>query len=72
MVYGGAVIGHLLDDDDINTTIAAKILGVFLQVETAEGQEADYETWFWSRWKCHGLGCKYWYQFCEWVLQSKW
>ena len=31
-------------------------------------------SWSWdylyrSRWQCHGWGCRYWYQSCEWVLQ---
>ena len=43
-VYGWAVIGPLLEDDDHNTIIAAKIIGSSIQVETAKGQEADHET----------------------------
>ena len=43
-VYGWAVISHLQEDDDLNTIIAAKILGIPIQVETAKGQEADHET----------------------------
>ena len=44
MDYGRAMIGHLLEDDDLNTMIAAKILGIPSQVDTSEGQEADHET----------------------------
>ena len=43
-VYGWAVIGHLLEDDDINTIIAAKTLGIPIQEEIAKGQDADHET----------------------------
>ena len=39
-----AVIGPLLEDDDLSTIIAAKIIGIPIQVETAKGQEADHET----------------------------
>ena len=44
MIYGRAVIGHLLEDDDFDTIIAAKILGIPSQVDTSDGQDADHET----------------------------
>ena len=37
------MIGHLLEDNDLNTIITAKVLGIPIQVETEEGQEVDHE-----------------------------
>ena len=42
-MYGRAVIGHLLEDDDLKTIIAANDLRIHSQADTSEGQEADHE-----------------------------
>ena len=57
-VYGRAVVGHLLGDDDINTIIAAKTP----TSRDCWGQGCwSWDNWYRSRWQCLGWGCRLWF-----------